>query len=425
MLADIRVSHYISFASHISLTIAFLHIFILTAAATNVYLKILHLSHEPLPDWRVEKAALTGLRGGHEVLFAGRKISGSYDGNIFAKIFEMNWTAGARYGIPTYWRSVKKQFEKIIRDVRPDIVHAHNIFSAKLVSEFEIPFVYDDHEYWSKSSEISNEIEYQNSEANRLRKLQLTDYFRNKLKTAKRRYINKKISKVWTKWERELVNSCPTITVSEKIAEELRLIGNNTNKVFVVPNFPLQSEVMDIKRPTRHTGLSSVYAGGDGHNKIKFPQRNIDDFIDTFSNQNIGSLTIIGWDGQTSLSSKISYTGFLTRQDMYKEMSKHSIGLIPWRAHWSHVYSSPNKAYEYAHAGLFVMCTSSLKPVTEYLKDNCLTFDDSNQMVSQLNYFRDNLAELYGKRLKLFDFAKSNLLWENHEKNILRAYELA
>jgi glycosyltransferase involved in cell wall biosynthesis len=377
-----------------------------------------------LPDLRVEKSALTGLNVGHEVLFAG-KISGSYDRNIFAKIFEMNWTAGARYGIPTYWRSVKKQFEKIIRDVRPDIVHAHNIFSAKLVSEFGIPFVYDDHEYWSKSSEISNEIEYQNSEANRLRKLQLTDYFMNKLKTAKRRYINKKISKVWTKWERELVNSCPTITVSEKIAEELRLIGNTTNKVFVVPNFPLQSEVMDIKRPTRHTGLSSVYAGGDGHNKIKFPQKNIDDFIGTFSNQNIGSLTIIGWDGQTSLSSRISYTGFLTRQDMFNEMSKHSIGLIPWKAHWSHVYSSPNKAYEYAHAGLFVMCTSSLKPVTEYLKDNCFTFDDSNQMVLQLNYFKDNLTELHSRRLKLFDFAKSNLLWENHEKNILRAYELA
>ena len=425
MLTDIGVPYYIISKPYQPYNHIFTHFYTNSRGYTNVYLKILHLSHESLPDWRVEKSALTGLSVGHQVLFAGRKISGSYDRNIFAKIFEMNWTAGARYGIPVYWRSVKKQFEKIIRDSRPDIVHAHNIFSAKLVSEFGIPFVYDDHEYWSKSSKILKEIEYQNSEAYRLRKLQLTDYFMSKLKTAKRRYINKKISKVWTKWERELVNSCPTITVSEKIAEELRVMGNNTNKVFVVPNFPLQSEVMDIKRPTRHTGLSSVYAGGDGHNKIKFPQKNIDDLIDTFSNQNIGSLTIIGWDGQTSLSPKISYTGFLTRQDMFNEMSKHSIGLIPWKAHWSHVYSSPNKAYEYAHAGLFVICTSSLKPVTEYLKDNCFTFDDSNQMVLQLNYFKDNLTELHNRRLKLFDFAKSNLLWENHERNILRAYQLA
>ena len=68
--------------------------------------------------WKNQR--LTGLRAGHEVLFAGKKISEIDDRNLFAKIYEMNWTAGARYGIPTYWRSVKKQFEKIIRDVRPD-----------------------------------------------------------------------------------------------------------------------------------------------------------------------------------------------------------------------------------------------------------------------------------------------------------------
>ncbi|MDQ5870444.1 MAG: glycosyltransferase, partial [Thermoproteota archaeon] len=225
-------------------------------------MKILHLSHESLPDWRVEKSAITGARIGHEVLFAGRKISENYDRNTFTKIYEMNWTAKARYGIPVYWRSVKKQFEKAIRDARPDVVHAHNIFSAKLVSEFGIPFVYDDHEYWSKSSEVLNEIEDQNSETYSLRNSKFIDYFMNKLKRTKRRYVNQKVIKLWTKWEKELVTSCPTITVSEKIAEELRLIGNTTNMVFVVPNFPLQSEVKDIKTPTRHIGLSSVYAGG-------------------------------------------------------------------------------------------------------------------------------------------------------------------
>jgi hypothetical protein len=35
---------------------------------------------------------------------------------------------------------VKKQLEKIIRQVRPDIVHTHNLFSAKMMSEFDMPF---------------------------------------------------------------------------------------------------------------------------------------------------------------------------------------------------------------------------------------------------------------------------------------------
>jgi hypothetical protein len=110
---------------------------------------------------------------------------------------------------------------------------------------------------------------------------------------------------------------------------------------------------------------------------------------------------------------------------MFKELSDHSIGLMPWKKHWFHRYVSPNKAYEYAHAGLFVMYTSSLEPVKEYLLDNCLTFRDYEEMVSHLDYFKDNLEELYRKRIKSFEFARANLLWENYEKNILYAYKIS
>lgn len=401
-----------------------LYVFILKIKLIVLYLKILHLSHDSLPDWRVEKSALTGSRFGHEVLFAGAKISKNYERQVFAKTYEINWNAKARYGFPFYWHSVKKQFDKVIRDVRPDIMHAHNIFSAKMASEFGIPFVYDDHEYWSKSSLILNEIEEQDIETYTQPKLSLK-LLRRSLNRLARRNINRYLIKLWTKWEKELISSCPIITVSENIADELRLIDNNlANSVYVVPNFPLRSEVNDIKTPKKYDRLSSVYAGTDDQNKIKFPQKNIEGFIDLFSTKDIGSLSIIGWERKPSAFSKISHTGFLSRHSMFDEMSKHSIGLIPWKNHWAHVYSSPNKAYEYAHAGLFVMCTISLKPVSKYLLDNCLTFEDYNQLALQLSYFKENLDELYRKRLRIFEFARSNLLWENYEKYILRAYQM-
>ena len=110
-------------------------------------MKILHLSHESLPDWRIEKAAISALNNGHAVAFAGIYPK-KYNNETFSEIYNLVWTAKARFGIPFYWRSVKKQLEKIIRQARPDIVHAHNIFSAKMISEFDVPFVYDDHEYW-------------------------------------------------------------------------------------------------------------------------------------------------------------------------------------------------------------------------------------------------------------------------------------
>jgi glycosyl transferase family 4 len=387
-----------------------------------VNLRILHLSHEGLPDWRVEKSAISASKVGHEVIFAGRKSPVSYDRKIFLKIYEVNWTAKARLGIPFYWRTVKKQIEKLIRDVKPDIVHAHNIFSAKMISEFGVPFVYDDHEYWSRSSRLLIEMA-EKLTFRKKTKADIAKYIAVDLPIHLRRiFINRYAISLWTNWEKELVSSTPTITVSNRIAEELGVIGNNTNRVFVVPNFPMKLEVQALEKPYFHNRLSSVYAGGDGHNQEKYPNRNMDGLTDTFTNYDIGHLTIIGWEGESA--EKVRYTGFISRQAMYSEMSKHSIGLIPWKKHWSHLFTSPNKPYEYAHAGLFVMCTSCLKPVSETLKENCFTFENYNDLVSQLEYFKENLDELYNKRLKIFEFARNNLIWENYEKNIFSAYHL-
>jgi hypothetical protein len=70
---------------------------------------------------------------------------------------------------------------------------------------------------------------------------------------------------------------------------------------------------------------------------------------------------MIGITGESS--DKIKYLEPLSRELMYHEMGKHSIGLMTFRSYWSHRYKSPNKAYEYAHAVLYVMCTSSFNSV--------------------------------------------------------------
>jgi len=105
-------------------------------------------------------------------------------------------------------------------------------------------------------------------------------------------------------------------------------------------------------------------------------------------------------------------------------MIRNSIGLIPWKKHWSHPFLNPNKAYEYAHAGLFVMLTSDLKSVANTLEDNCLTFEDYYDLASKLEYFRSNTDELYERRLKIFNYARKNLFWEKHEQKIMDAYKL-
>jgi glycosyltransferase involved in cell wall biosynthesis len=369
-----------------------------------------------LPDWRIEKSALTDLNLGHEVVFGG--MESKYTGNIFSKIFQIQWTPRARRAVPFYWHSVKKQLEKVLNETKPDVIHAHNIFSAKMVSEFRIPFVYDDHEFWpiyvKRQSEASKQSQKNVQTFSRA-------WPRAVARKVLRELLASKAIILWTSWEKEIVSSHPTITVSEQIAAEMR-ISYHAKNVFVVPNFPMYSEVKDFEKPRFHNSLSSVYAGGDGHNIDKYPNRNIDDLDNTFLLKDIGNLVIIGWKG-TSSSNKVRYTGFLPRQDMFREMFNHSIGLIPWKQHWSHNFVSPNKAYEYAHAGLVVACTSSFSVIKEILKEHCVTFEDYADMASKLMYFKENLDELYKKRLQIFGYARDNLIWEKNEKNIIEAYK--
>jgi hypothetical protein len=412
-------------------------------------MRILHLSHEGLPDWRVEKAALTALKEGHDVLFAGGGKSMNYyhhhnhpeSNNIFRQIFRIQWTAKARYGIPYYWYLVKKQLRSILQQAKPDIVHAHNLFSAKLISEFGEHYVYDDHEFWSKQSLLLIEMERQEKLADYHNRL-LSGYdsrpsWGNILRPAmymavktRRKAINRYIINLWKKWEKEIVTACPvTITVSRRIAEELQeTIVSNKNKnrkVVVVPNYPTIKEARHIARPCRFSTLSSTYAGSDGHDIAKYPNRNIDGLYDLFdSYSSMGTLTVIGWK-ENSRYSRVKFAGFLSRSEMYDHLSSHSIGLLPWKKHWSHYFVNPNKVYEYAHAGLFVLCTSSFETVIETLKENCQIFDTYQELSSQLQYYSENMDELYKKRLNIFDFARHYLVWDNFEHEILNAYQRA
>src|SRR5678816_930552 len=94
-------------------------------------MRILHLSDDGLPDWRVEKSALSAKKKGYEVVFAGR-LNSIPQSTVFSETYPIKWTAAAMIGIPYYYGRVKKQIEKLVKQVRPDIVHSHNIGSAKI-----------------------------------------------------------------------------------------------------------------------------------------------------------------------------------------------------------------------------------------------------------------------------------------------------
>lgn len=378
-------------------------------------MKILHLSDDGLPDWRVEKSALTAKKKGHEVFFGGR-MSNVTHSTVFSEIYPIKWSAGAMIGLPYYYHLVKKQIAKLVNLVKPDVVHSHNIGSAKVSHDLNLPLVFDDHEYFKILSLVNAEnMEFQSH-------MHTNSGLNSTMQSVKLSFISRQSVSNWTKWERELVSSVPTITVSQQIAEDLKKFTDGiTKEIFVVPNFPLETETATFIEPHLHEKLSCVYAGGDSKNK-QVTNRDISGLKELFQNNDIGNLTIIGWDAESS--EKFKATGFLPRERMFDEMYNNSIGLIPWKKHWSHRFLNPNKAYEYAHAGLFVMLTSDLTSVINTLDDNCLTFEDYDDLASKLKYFKTNMDVLDEKRVKTFNYARSNLVWEKHDKKIIDAYNL-
>jgi glycosyltransferase involved in cell wall biosynthesis len=353
---------------------------------------------------------MTAVKNGHEAFFAGERPSEGYESPAFSKILNVDWMVGFKVdrvsagmlGVQPYWNQIKKQVNKIVEAVSPDIIHAHDIYPAKMALELGLPFVYDDHEYWSKHTSL-------------IRMHSSSSLVKNIVKRLGKRFVGTR----FPEWEKEIVSSAPVITVSDTIISDFSEMYQS-KRLFLVPNYPTLHEVRDFQRPRQHSNMISVYAGTDDLAKMT-PHRNIRGFPELFEANDIGNLVMIGPKGQSS--AKVRYTGFVRREEMYSEMANGSIGILPWQSHWFHKYSNPNKAYEYAHAGLFVVCTSSFEAVANTLKENCVTFDDYSSLTSQLASMKNDMDDLYNKRLKIFEFARSKLIWENNEKNILSAYK--
>jgi hypothetical protein len=66
-----------------------------------------------------------------------------------------------------------------------------------------------------------------------------------------------------------------------------------------------------------------------------------------------------------------------------------------------------------------VISNSSLETISQTLKENCIVFEDHNDTVTKLKYLKENPDELYERRLKIYEYARNNMIWEKYEKAFL------
>ena len=365
------------------------------------------MSSDALPDPRVERAAWSARREGHKVYFAGEAINSFHLGSDpFERTFPLGWDARSRLHWPSAFRRVQRRFSDVVHIVQPDIIHAHNVISAKLASESGTAMVYDDHEYWSMW--MKAELENWPSE------------FLSHPYKAKRSLTKLYAASLWTRWESEIIPVTPTITVCESTA---RAHEKNGGRAFVVPNMPTLAETKSIQPPQpKGAPLSTVMVG----NEFSSPMRIRDSWgvLDVFANNSLGQLLVVG-EPRSITCRNVRSTGFMDHLVMLRELTYHHIGLIPWKPHWFHEFCSPNKAYEYTHAGMIPVFPSTLLQLADSFKGFGYSFSNYDELQQILTALSEKLDTLQDSRVGVQEYARRNLHWELFEKRIFDAYTYA
>ena len=123
-------------------------------------MRILYLNLS-LPDHRVEKAAYIAKKNGHTIFYAGDikknyKPSKVFGSELFKEYFKISFSAKNNLGFNL--KPLIKKLKEIHKEFDFDIIHANNIYCANLASKLDIPFVFDDHEYFSQGGDGSQRI---------------------------------------------------------------------------------------------------------------------------------------------------------------------------------------------------------------------------------------------------------------------------
>jgi hypothetical protein len=359
-------------------------------------MKILHLEYG-YRAIRGERAAMAAKKLPVKQYLAGCVKTFILDKSLFRENIQMDISLANRLGFNR--KKVRKQLKQIIKEIDPDVVHAHNIFMAELARELNVPFIYDDHELWS---------EY--------------------LKYIHRPNFKAHVVRIWhrwlySRWEKKVGKNFPVITPSKGIVDFYKK-RYDAPYVYKFPNMPALEEVKKAQLSERNKeNLITVAIGVS--TEVKVGYRRIDGFIELFhKNDEIGKVMIVG---QKSLKSdeKVISTGRISHYQCYTEASKGHVGIIPFHPHPYHQFSGANKAYLYIHSGLVLITPKTQKEFHTITKEMGLGFHFMTyQEIGK--YLQENREKLMNvDRKKIIKIAREKFVLDNYLNNLEEAYKIA
>lgn len=328
-------------------------------------MKILHISHGGLPDPRIEKTAMTMKKEGHQLIFLGGKSIKFQNLDAFEETYTL--LTGNDLDV-TLNPFIKRKWLRKIREIRPDVIHAHNITVGHFLLGTDFPAIYDDHEYWSKQT------------------------FMFRQRPLPRGLASWPFMYSVPRWETKLLRKYPTLTTTENTAKEHR---RKSRWVGVTRNVPMLSQVENLIESEHRSGI--VYVGKDFDRPRFSPHRNMQ-----------GIKNYVKFDVVCGLPYK----------EMLQRLMKYKVGLTPWKPHPWHPYSDANRNYDYLHTGLQVIVNEIMKKM--FASD---PYIHSFKTYSEISQIIDDMAEVDSSQI--MQYARKHYIWENQEDTIHQAYRIA
>ncbi len=344
------------------------------------YLKILHLSHTGLEyDSRIQKAMNTCVKNGLECSFYDLGYSNNFNNLVISG------------HLPYFWGKIRDKVGGVLKRIKPDIIHAHDIYAAEICRELEASFIFDSHENWLEPPKHP---------------------YRNPLL----RYIKHKGLDKFSEWCKEIITETPTLTVNETILE---LYKKYAKHVYLLPNYITLEESKNIDFKPKSREVAYVYIGNDYPNRAYF--RNIDRLVKLFLTGKYGRLTLIT-NKKLKLNEYVSVQRFMSHKELLNYLTQFTVGLLYYEPCRDHHYFLANKFSEYAHAGLCILYVKSLTNVSRILGDLGIGVE-AEDLERTLKDLKDKGEYLKEKGEETRRFAVKNLIWELYEDNILKAYK--
>jgi glycosyltransferase involved in cell wall biosynthesis len=369
-------------------------------------MKILHFSDCGLPDIRVERAALAATEKGWEVVFAGGRPVTNQIFDVFKQTHYRHWKPIEKTGFPRSLRDLRNWLTYLIRKEEPDLVHAHDLFAAKVALDVGYPFVFDDHEIWGPRITRQGSL---------VLKRQRTHF---------RRLATWYAILNWRKWEPQILRSAPCITVSEEIAQLYRDIQPHS---FAIPNVPSSREI-DMIPSNRNIDDEFRIAYISRHEQPLGQRRDTEALRVWLENRFNAKLVFVG--PQVIETEEVENHGFVSHQEMLRIITDCDIALMGQKTSLP-VHSFQNRFPLFLHAGLKTIVPNNKITARKFCEQHKVGWSwDSAQKLKAtiqdlLREYVANVTEWNKEKSRVRNVAGKFLLWKYFEKQLEQVYKAA